>query len=165
MIIRESDMDFGDYEDNKVFKIEKSKLKRKLGDGFKIVEFIALTKEDKLVFIEAKPVGYIKSVEMKHYSNKLNELSEKFENSIDIFFSIYTNRLIDSKNEVGLILKTTNYTEKEIICYLVIKDACNSLCAIVNNDLNLKMRKKLSIYNIQLLVINSDTARYFKLID
>lgn len=163
-MIIESEMNFGYYENDKIFKIEKSKTKRKLGDGFKIVEFIALTEEDKLVFIEAKPIGYIKSVEMKHYSNKLNELSEKFENSIDIFFSIYANRLVDTNKEVGLLLKTTDYYEKEIICYVVIKDASDDLCSIVTNDLNLKMRKKLVIYNIQLLVINSDTAKKFNLI-
>lgn len=164
MIIRESEMDFGDYDDNKVFKIEKCKLKRKLGDGFKIVEFIALTEQDKLVFIEAKPVGYIKSVEMQHYHNKLNELCEKFENSIDIFFSIQSHRLEDTKNEVGSILKTTDYSKKDIFCYLVIKDAEYNLCSTLTNALNCQMKKRLAIYNIQLLVINSNTARKFNII-
>ena len=38
--INESNMIFGDFEDDKIFQIEKSILHNKIGNGIKVVEFI-----------------------------------------------------------------------------------------------------------------------------
>jgi hypothetical protein len=52
--INESNMIFGDFEADKIFKIEKSKLHEKIGNGIKVVEFLLLRNENELNFIEAK---------------------------------------------------------------------------------------------------------------
>lgn len=40
--INESNMVFGDFEEDRIFKIEKSKLHNKIGNGIKVVEFVFL---------------------------------------------------------------------------------------------------------------------------
>ncbi|MBR9648879.1 hypothetical protein [Clostridium tyrobutyricum] len=52
--IRESNMIFGDFEENKIFRIEKSKLHNKIGAGIKVVEFVLLRNVNELNFIETK---------------------------------------------------------------------------------------------------------------
>ncbi|MBZ9634583.1 hypothetical protein [Clostridium sp. FP1] len=52
--INESNMIFGDFEQDKIFEIEKSKLHSKIGNGIKVVEFILLKNMNQLNFIEAK---------------------------------------------------------------------------------------------------------------
>lgn len=46
-------MVFGDFEEDKVFQIKKSILHDNIGNGIKVVEFILLSKDDELSFIEA----------------------------------------------------------------------------------------------------------------
>ena len=52
--ISESGMVFGEYAEENVFQIEKSKLHDKIGNGIKVVEFILINEPNKLNFIEAK---------------------------------------------------------------------------------------------------------------
>ncbi|NRV99310.1 hypothetical protein DFH65_000001, partial [Clostridium beijerinckii] len=52
--ISESGMIFGVYEDDRVFRIEISKLHDKIGNRIKVVEFILMRKQNELDFIEAK---------------------------------------------------------------------------------------------------------------
>lgn len=53
-IIVESDMRFGEFDEERLFVIEHSDVYKKAGKGIKTVEFIYLTENDNLLFIEAK---------------------------------------------------------------------------------------------------------------
>jgi hypothetical protein len=51
--IRESEMDFGAYEINDLFRIETSRIYKDLGSGVRTVEFI-LKQDNNILFVEAK---------------------------------------------------------------------------------------------------------------
>ena len=52
--IQESEMSFGEFQEENLFHIEKSKIYKNLGDGIKTVEFILRYDEKSIVFLEAK---------------------------------------------------------------------------------------------------------------
>lgn len=54
MIIPESEMNFGPFEEAALFQIERSRIYKELGTGIKTVEFILRYAEDSIVFLEVK---------------------------------------------------------------------------------------------------------------
>ena len=50
MIIKESEMNFGDFDDDSLFYIERSNLYQKLGPGFKTVEFVIKDANHGIIF-------------------------------------------------------------------------------------------------------------------
>lgn len=164
MKITESEMDFLYKDKQSFFKIEKSNLVKSIGQGYKIVEFITLDQKENLIFVEAKPKGYIKSKSIPHYENKIRDLTEKFSNSLHIFFSVLLHRQEDAKNEIGENLISADYKNKKVKCILVIKDGDEFLCDEITTDLQFKLQKQLDIYNIKLITINDVMAKELKLI-
>ena len=51
-VITESEMNFGEFDESKLFHIENSKIYRDLGDGIKTVEFILKYKENSIIFLK-----------------------------------------------------------------------------------------------------------------
>lgn len=86
MIIKESDMQFGDYPPNTVFHIEKSDAYAKINNkGVKIAEFI-LFQNSKLYVIEAKTTApNPNNKENQRFGEYIKEISEKMCNSLDLY--------------------------------------------------------------------------------
>lgn len=163
-IIEESGMKFDTFSKSKLFNIEKSKIVKNLGSGYKKVEFIALDKNNNVVIIEAKSAGYIKSNESKNYRKNIEHLVEKFENSINIFFSLMLRRQKNSGNEVGRELIEVDLSRSKVICYLIINGGKPEVCSQISITLQSELRKILDIYNIQIIAINDKMAKKYKLI-
>ena len=162
--MEESGMSFGPFTANNRFAIEKSKLHRSLGDGYKIVEFIALKDDKELVFVEAKPKGYISNLAVPYLDSKIRELTEKFENSIDLFLSAFIGWRMDEHNEIGSMLKTSNYSHIKGKCYLVINGADDGICMGISMALQETLRRRLNIHKLDVIAINDVAAKEYRLI-
>lgn len=161
--ITESKMEFGPYTKENRFKIEHSKLHKILGQGYKIVEFVAL-QDDKIIFVEAKPKNYILSIRNPKLEKKIKELKEKFENSLDLLLSVSIGFKIDEFNHIGSNILNNNLKVKGRF-YVVIKDADDDLCMKLTNILQNSIRKDiLGIHKIKLMVMNDTVAKEYKLI-
>ena len=92
--IQESEMSFGEFQEENLFHIEKSKIYKNLGDGIKTVEFILRYDEKSIVFLEAK-----KSCPnvAKRYENE--KKSEKFEEYYrNLLGGLYRENPVKSRN-------------------------------------------------------------------
>ena len=161
--ITESNMKFGPFKKENRFKIEDSCLHKALGDGFKIAEFVAL-KDGKLIFVEAKNRGYIRDIRSSYLGSKIKELTEKFENSVDLFLSTYIKWRIDEHDQVGANLTNTDYGAVNGWFYLVINGADDDLCEKLTLILKDSLRRKRAIHKFELMVMNHLSAMEYKLI-
>lgn len=91
--IIESNMIFGDFEEDKVFEIEKSKLHGKAGNGIKTVEFLLLRNENELNFVEAKSSSPRPTKQNTiRFNEFIDEISDKFIHSFNLFYSAILGR-------------------------------------------------------------------------
>lgn len=165
MIICESKMNFIIPDKASVFQIEESKIMKNLGTGLKRVEFILLDQKGTLIFLEAKPAGYIYSEKAYLYDKRIKELVEKFENSIDVFFAIQGKRIRDSRQEVGEKLMNAEFYQKNIRCYVVINGSKEEFCKTVTLRLQHELKRRLQIYNMNIFAINKKQALEIQLIE
>lgn len=92
--ITESGMNFGPFEEDKVFHIEKSVLYESLGEGIKTAEFVWLrTVEDRPIFwvVEAKSSSP-RPQSSQEFQNFLVEIGEKWVNSLSLTISAIIGR-------------------------------------------------------------------------
>ena len=111
--IVESEMNFGEYEENNLFEIEKSKIYSDVGEGIKVVEFILKHGEKNIVFLEAKKT--CPNAANRHESQEKEEkfeeyyssITEKFIDSFQIFLASFLERYSDT-TEIGKNLMSMN---------------------------------------------------------
>ena len=72
--ITESEMNFGQFEESKLFHIEEAKIYKQLSSGIKTVEFVLRHNNNSIIFLEAK-----KSCPNAANRYESNEKKEKFE--------------------------------------------------------------------------------------
>ena len=172
MIIRESEMNFGDFNEDFLFYIEKSDLYRNLGPGFKSVEFVIKDVKNGIIFLEAK-----KSCPNKANCDRSRESKEKFEEyyssvaeKFATSFYIYLASVLgfcENTKEIGekLLIKSNNLKETELKFVLVIKDAANEeWLAGPRQELNARLRQIQKIWKVKVLVLNESLARKYHLI-
>ena len=129
VIIRESGMEFGEYDENQVFWIEASEqyTKRLRQNGIKSCEFI-LRRGNNLYFIEAKsscPRQILagipsdeKEKKKKAYDKYINDIVLKMRHSLSLYGNILLKRY--SQNNIPNAMVNPNLLEKEIHLILVI---------------------------------------------
>lgn len=112
IIIKESEMLFGEYEKNNVFRMEKSEQYRKLlmPYGIKICEFLLL-RNGNLLFVEAKkscPNYYeANSTEEKKqkYKEYVDDIAQKMKDSLAFYVNIILERYGKEDVPEGLLEK------------------------------------------------------------
>ena len=80
--IKESGVTFGHFDEKDIYKIENSAGHQGLGDGFKIVEFTYINKNN-LFVIEAKST-IPRPTNVDDYNKFWAEIFEKFENILEL---------------------------------------------------------------------------------
>lgn len=91
VLIKESGIEFGEFEESRLFRIEDSDIYKRLGEGIKTVEFIYLTKKENVLFVEAKtscPNAANKDDsedKQKKYEEFYTDIVDKFEDSVNMF--------------------------------------------------------------------------------
>lgn len=78
--IKESEMNFGNFDEKNLFEIENSSLLKKLGAGIKTVEFILLKSGNSIIFLEAKKT--CPNEKNMRETSKKEEKFEQYYNSI-----------------------------------------------------------------------------------
>ena len=160
----ESGMTFGPYDKNDVFRIEKSESYQNVYvQDLRTVEFVIWHRE-KLVFLEAKSStpnyqNIDKSKEKtEKYHEFINSIAEKFEDSIDLYFSLITGRQIDS--DFSEKLMKLDYSKINIVLVIVIKNAYLDSLVHYRDKLNTMLRIKMKVWNIKnILLIDEETAQ------
>lgn len=162
--INESNMIFGDFEEDKIFIIEKSKLHNKIGNGIKVVEFIFLRNKNELNFIEAKSSSP-KPTKLNNirFNEFINEVSDKFIHSFNLFYSaiLKTNRDYGEINNNFFELDNSQIKLKFII---VIKDHDIEWLLPISDALKKKLSYHNTIWKSEVIVMNDKIANRYNLV-
>lgn len=161
IIIPESDMEFGRYQEKQVFRIEESEqYKKKLRQqGVRCCEFILL-RSDKLMFIEAKksypdPInGIIKN--KNQYNADIKEIVEKMRHSLNLYANILLKRYVQD----GVSEEMKNIENLTIRLVLVIKNADKSWIIPLQEKFRKELYPEMHIWKIQdFIILNEEQAR------
>ncbi len=169
-LIRESGVEFGEFEDTRLFKIENSDIHKRAGAGIKTVEFIYLTKKDHILFVEAKS-------SCPNFSNK--NCSEEKERKYEEFYADVTDKFIDSLNmfaamalgrnkksdSVGeLIYNRQTYAKAGFKFVLVVTNAEESWLGGPKAELEARLLRFRKIWKADVIVLNTQMAQEYGLV-
>lgn len=166
IIIPESDMEFGTYQEKQVFRIEESEqyMKKLRQQRVRCCEFILL-RSNKLLFIEAKksypdPInGIIK--DENQYNTDIKEIVEKMRHSLDLYANILLNRYAQD----GVSEEMKNIENLTIRLVLVIKNADKSWIIPLQEKFRKELYPEMHIWKIQdFIILNEEQARKKRLI-
>ena len=175
MIIRESEMNFGPFDENDVCQIEKTALYEKIKDNVQIAEFI-LKQNKKLIFIEAKSSSPkqlqtsatinkgAKDVVVEYPSPYILEIYNKLNNALNLLLSTNLKCAIDENNEILDFVDLTDFGGYKIKFYLVINGHKKEWLTEVQDALQKQLLPQMKIWNIDVKVINDEIAKQYKLI-
>lgn len=162
--IIESGMNFGPFNGDIAFYIEKSHLYQNIGEGVQIAEFI-LKKDKNLIFVEAKSSSP-KSLKKEDGSPSefIIEISDKLRNTFELFISANLKIASDSKNEASGLINIADIKDYNITYSLVINGHNKEWLPNIQNALDKNLKAHSKIWNIEIKVMNHETARQYKLI-
>lgn len=160
-LIKESEMFFGSYPDDRVFRIENSDTHRRAGEGIHSVEFIYLQENDKLLFVEAKSSFPRLATSKERYDEFINEIYEKFIHSFDLYIASKVGRY----TELGGMIKDVKDSELKYRFVLVINGHKDEWLLPITEELNSKLKYHKKIWKSEVVAINEKTAEKFKLIN
>lgn len=164
--ITESNMIFGDFEEDKVFQIEDSKLHKNVGNGIKVVEFILLSKENELSFIEAKSSSPRPTENnIIRFNEFISEISEKFIHSFNLYYSSILGRCTDyEREEINDRFKNLDNSKIKFKFILVIKGHKVEWLMPLSDALKKNLAYHNTIWNSQVVVLNDEMAKDYRLI-
>lgn len=163
--IEESNMQFGEYSDECIFLIEKSKQYQDglMPNGVKSCEFI-VERDNTLYFVEAKTscpnqiVANTSEEKRKKYDKYIGDITEKMRHSL----ALYANILLKRHDTAGVprALLETDLSGKNIKLVLVVKNAKSDWLMPLKEKLDKELRKESRIWRFSdFYVINEEHAR------
>lgn len=170
-IISESEMNFGKFDESKLFYIEASKVYKELGTGIKTVEFILKHNDDSIIFLEAKKTcpnvaNRYESVDKEQkFEDYYKSITEKFISSLQVYLATVLKKDRDI-SEVGKDLQSAdNIRDNEMKFVLVVKNAKNeSWLAGPLAELKNRLLQVRKIWSVKVIVLNEELAKEYKLI-
>lgn len=170
-IITESGMNFGKFNEEKLFHIEDSQLYKALGTGIKTVEFILKYDENSILFLEAKKScpnaanRYESGEKEQKFEEYYTSITEKFIESLQIYLAAILNKNKDV-SEVGEELRlVTDLSDIQLKFILVIKQADDiTWLAGPMAELKARLQKIRKIWNVEIAVLNEELAKEYKLV-
>lgn len=162
--INESNMIFGYFEEDRVFQIENSKLHKNIGNGIKVVEFILLSKENELSFIEAKSSSPkpIKD-NIIRFNEFINEISDKFIHSFNLYYSAILQRCKECE-ELNPSFMNLDNSQINFKFILVIKGHRTEWLMPLSDALKESLSYHNTIWKSKVIVFNDELAKKYKLI-
>lgn len=168
--IKESGVEFGEFERERLFRIEHSDIHKKAGEGIKSVEFIYLTRKENVLFVEAKTscpnaANKDESAEKnKKYEEYYSDITDKFIDSLNMFAATAMGRNEDNCS-VGKYLRNKHtYTETGMKFVLVITGAEEEWIHGPKAELESRLLRFRKIWNIDVIVLNTQMAKEYHLI-
>jgi len=159
----ESGMTFGPFEDASCFRIEKSKLFDRC-KGIRSVEFIYRPKKNKLFFIEAKASSPVQRTgNEEQYHRFVDEIMEKFSHSLELYLAGILERK-SGHEEMADALKKADYQKMKFYFVLIINGHEAPWLLPLQDEFNRKMGYLKKIWDGEVLVMNEESAREYRLI-
>lgn len=168
--IRESEMNFGPFPEENVFRIENSNayMRRLRPNGVKSCEFL-LRKESKLLFVEAKKTcpkqleSGSSDEQIRKYNEYIQEITQKMRDSINLYTSMLLHR--NGDDELSSPLKLESLENIDLILVLVVKNSQKEWLAPFSDKLTNVLRSEMRIWGIRsFLLLTEDQAREKKLV-
>lgn len=157
-------MVFGDFEEERIFEIEKSKLHNKIGNGIKVVEFVFLRNENELNFIEAKSSSPRPTKEnIIRFNEFIEEISDKFIHSFNLFYSVLLKRNKDYGEMNNNFFELDN-SKIKLKFILVIKGHEIEWLLPISDALKKKISYQNIIWKSELIVMNDKIANKYNLV-
>ncbi len=162
--IIEPGVKFDNLEKEQLFHIEHSDIHKKTGEGIKTVEFIYLTADENVLFVEAKKTcpnvanKNDSQDKQKKYEQYYSEIADKFVDSINMFSAtvLGINGYSDSVGEK--IVKKRTYMGSRIRFVLVIAEAEESWLGGPKAELETRLLRYRKIWKADVLVLNPSMA-------
>lgn len=162
--INESNMIFGDFEEDTIFQIEKSKLHNKIGNGIKVVEFIFLRNENELNFIEAKSSSPRPTKDnIVRFNEFIEEIVDKFIHSFNLFYSTILKRNKDYGEMNNNFFELDN-SQTKLKLILVIKGHEIEWLLPISDALKKKLSYQNIIWKSEVIVMNEKIANKYNLV-
>lgn len=166
MIVVESGMEFGPFDQDHLLWWEKSKLFSSFGAGIKSVEFICLDRENAFCLLEAKttvpnpkgPKG------QEGFDKYLEEICEKFVHTFDLFISTFIKRYSDKDHELPPNFLVHDIGKITVKFLLVIKESEEIWLRPINDALKKALLRYRKTWRIDIAVLNEDMALSARLI-
>lgn len=164
MIIEESGMRFGDYDDDAIFHIENSAQYRThlMPNGVKSCEFILLRGKS-LYFVEAKKScpnqisDDTPEEKRAKYSEYIHDIVDKARHSVSLYASILLGK--QSSDGIPANLTKKNLSDREIKVILIVKNAEAAWLEPLQTKLNDELSRERRIWRFSFFVINEQMAR------
>lgn len=162
--IKESNMIFGDFQEDRIFKIEKSKLHNKIGDGIKVVEFLLLKDEYELDFIEAKSSSPRPTKDnIIRFNEFIEEISDKFIHSFNLYYSAILKRN-ENYGEINNNFLKLDSSKIKLKFILVIKGHEIEWLLPISDALKKKLSYHNTIWKSEVIVMNDKIAKKYNLV-
>lgn len=164
-LIEESGILFGEFEPERLFVIENSEVQKGAGQGIKTVEFLYLTENENLLFLEAKsscPNAENKDeteLKQKKYEAFFTEITDKFVDSLNMFAVTALGRNNDYVDEENFIKNKRTYENIGIKLILVVANAEESWLQGPKAELERRLLRVRKIWNADVLVLNKKMAQ------
>lgn len=155
----ESEMTFGPFRDECIFRIEKSKLLQKC-DGVKTVEFVWRKKANDMRFVEAKKSSPLNTPGNEtNYETFLTEISSKFVDSLNLYIAGLLERRT-GYDEIPVAFKEADYSKMNFKFVLILKghERLEPLVGL-KTDLEKRLKANRRIWNSEVFVFNEQMAR------
>lgn len=162
--INESNMVFGEFEEDKVFQIEKSIIHNKIGNGIKVVEFILLKNTNELNFIEAKSSSPRPTKDnIIRFDEFIGEISDKFIHSFNLYYSAILKRN-ENYSEINNKFFQLDNSKLKLKFILVIKNHEIDWLMPISEALKKNLSYHNTIWKSEIVVINEEIAKKHQLI-
>lgn len=163
IIIHESDMIFGEYNETDCFQIEKSVLYQKnlMPKGAKVTEFI-LFRKGKLLLVEAKKstpdYAHQSAENKKDCEERISEIVTKFSNTLSTYFSMRLGR--QPSDELPKIMQELDCQTLRPVLVLVVKNGYKGSLDPLRGLLKRSIDPTLKIWNIidDIIVLDEEMA-------
>ena len=168
--ILESEMQFGPFQTEDIFWIEKSQQyeKKLKPNGIKSCEFI-LNRGKKLLFVEAKKscpneiTAETSDEKIEKYNAYISDIVTKMRHSLTSYASFLLKRY-DSTGIPDNLMKT-DLSKKNIVLVLVVKTAEKEWLIPLQEKLNNELRQESRIWrDVKIFAINEETAKEKQLV-
>jgi hypothetical protein len=158
LTIEESGIIFGEFDEGKFFQIEKSTIYQSLGKCPKSVEFILLHSKDReLIWLEAKSSSP-KPGSKINFDAFISEIHDKFVHSLELYFSILTERMLDKNKEFPVCFKKIDYTTTSMKFILVINGHKEAWLSPIADALKQSLCVQIKIWRLSVSVVNEQHA-------
>lgn len=163
--IKESDMTFGGFRKEDLFRIEDSGLQHSFGEGIKTVEFVLLKDNDKLLFVEAKTScpnrenRYENTDKSEKFESYFSDISDKFVDSLQMMLNVFLQRN-ESSDEIGRNIVNKNiYPALKFRFILVVKKATDiEWLAGPKEELEARLLRWKKLWDVEVEVLNEELA-------